>query len=300
MVKGLRVVARSAADGGRGRRPGATVVIRSGAWTEECSQLYRERGASEVEWRWSTQARGRTAEPLLALPGLRAVELRVRGVDDSCLGSLTELEELTVIGPAAGNTLDLSALSGLRLAVIDARRPGVTGVRGLPSLQVLTILGAGGVAVGDLIGGPSLETVICQGEGGGPLLSLSALGESPKLTRFEVTDHVVTDVSGMRALPTLKDLALIGPRRDRADTASNPGLDLLPLAEHPGLEWLRIGAQRRLQNVDALSRCRRLRRLTVDEDLVEEAEIRRLLDAHPVLKACERGSGMWHLSADGS
>jgi hypothetical protein len=226
------------------------------------------------------------------------VDLRLHGVDDSCLASLTDLEELTLIGPGAGKTLDLSALSRLRLAVIDARRPGVTGVRGLRSLEVLTILGAGGVAVEDLIGGPNLTTVICQGEGSGPTLSLRHLGESPVLTSFEVTDHVVTDLSGMPALPKLKDLALIGPPRERAGPAPRPELDLLPLAGHPSLEWLRIGAQGSLQNVDALSRCRRLRRLSVDEDLLEEGELRRLLEAHPVLNAYERASGLWHIWAD--
>ncbi|WP_150132620.1 hypothetical protein [Intrasporangium calvum] len=298
MANVLRVVARSAAEGGRGRRPGATILIRSGAWTEECSRIYSERRATEVEWRWSTRARGRTTEPLLSLPGLRGLELRLRGVDDSCVASLTELQELSLIGPAAGNALDLSGLTRVRLAVIDARRQGVTGVRGLPTLEVLTILGSGGVAVGDLIGGPRLETVICQGDGTGPTVSLGDLGESPTLKRFEVTDHVVTDLSGLRALPRLKDLGLIGPRGTGAAAASGSGLDLLPLAEHPSLEWLRIGAQGRLQNLDALSRCRRLRRLSVDEDHVDERDVRRLLNDHPVLNAYERVSGVWHLSAD--
>jgi hypothetical protein len=294
----LRVDARGGDHGGRGRRPGATISIRAGAWTAECSRLYFESGATEVEWRWSTRTGGRTVEPLLSLLGLRGLELRLRGVDDSCVASMTGLHELSLIGPAAGNALDLSGLSRVRLAVIDARRQGVTGVRGLPSLEVLTILGSGGVAVGDLLGGPRLETVICQGDGKGPTVSLGDLGESPTLKRFEVIDHLVTDLSGLRALPRLKDLGLIGPRSNGTAAASGSGLDLLPLSEHPTLEWLRIGAQGRLQNLDALNRCRRLRRLAVDEDLVDESDVRRLLDDHPVLNACERVAGSWQLWAD--
>lgn len=140
------------------------VLVARGAWQSQWGELYRSKRCNGLRWRWETRARGASLAPIMDLPDLRLLGLKLRGVDDGLLADVSGVEELELWSDST-EPLDLSGTHGLRGLGVERTAP--VALDGHETLESLWISGwrSDPVRVPSVFG---LKSVRFEGAPGGP------------------------------------------------------------------------------------------------------------------------------------
>lgn len=215
-----------------------------GAWDPAWRDLYTSKGCDGLRWRWETRAKGADLAPVLGLPNLRLLELKLRGVDDSALAGLTGVEELE-LWSSCSDPLDLSRLHGL--LSLGVQRPTPIALDGHTTLESLWISGWHD----DPVLAPSvpgLRSMRIEGAPGGPWIGqLGNLDAVPELTTLWLDRFIPDSLDEIGRLRNLERLYISSHPREAPEHV----LDLEPLQHCSQLQHLHIG-NCRVKSVQAL------------------------------------------------
>lgn len=208
-----------------------------GPWQPQWLDLYTSRDCDGINWRWETRAKHADLAPLLDLPGLKWIGLRLRGVNDVLLASFPHLKELDLYSNCAA-PLDLSARHDL--AVVAVERPVPLGLDGLGDLKSLWVAGWRNETF-RVPDSPNLKSLRVEGAVGGPwiteLLNLEAV---PALESLWLDRVLPATLEPVGSLASLERLYIDSYPR----TADDLFLDLSPLADCQMLRHINVSGCR--------------------------------------------------------
>jgi hypothetical protein len=175
----------------------------------------------------------------------------------------------------------LHHLTGLEVRLPDGA--GLECLNGVPALKRLDADGVRPDAVSAVMDHPSLERLSFNIDGAlpdlAPFLALPALEEL-----IVYPDRFAADLELLQRIPRLRSLGLGG-----LDDIT----DLSPLTRCDGLRELRLFQCRKVTGIDDLRPLSGLRHLTLSGTYLDDAAVRRLVDAFPELTGLAFDGGEW-------
>lgn len=208
-----------------------------GPWQAQWVDLYTSRECDGINWRWETRAKHADLAPLLDLPGLKWMGLRLRGVNDALLAAFPEITELDLYSSCM-EPLDLGGIRGLAVAAIERPTPIV-----LDGLNDLTSLFVSGWRRETFRApaAPNLKSLRVEGPAGGPWVSeLLNLEGSPALESLWLDRVLPATLEPVATLARLERLYIDSYPRSADDLF----LDLAPLAACLRLRHIHIAGCR--------------------------------------------------------
>ncbi|WP_125778287.1 hypothetical protein [Antribacter gilvus] len=215
--------------------------------TEEHLELIRRRGATMIELRGAA-TRGRDPGRLRFLadvPGLISVDLFDSGAARLPPELLPALESLGLFGRCT-TVVEPATVPRLRVFGGPADRLGEG--RFGPALWRLILTRWSGKTLARIPMGDGLDSIEVRGIG--QCIDIG-LPEAPVLRSIEIADVEIGSLEGLERLPLLEHVG-IHPRFN-SDVATLRHIDLSPLEHSRRLQWLVVGLQGYLDNMQAIA-----------------------------------------------
>lgn len=240
--------------------PGRFEICRGRAtiyeWSSELAGVLKESRATQIDIReWPYHDLG----PLIEFRD-QIVSL---GVGDSVpdLSAVPRLLHLRELGLSAGaDTIDWSQVRSIEQLSLSTEAPNFGNLAACPSLKRLHVTASSLRDLRPLAGLPKLEELLVYEA---PLASLRGIEEIPSLRRLVIQQVPLKSLEGLERAESLS--AFVVEMASRLESVAE-------LAGLPALRSVRVGASRRIADLERLGEARRLEQLEIERRPLRSAE----------------------------